>query len=270
MFKSVTVEKQDGVAMVTMVGPGKGNAMGPDFWEEMPKVFAGLDADEATRAVLVRGQGNAFSYGLDLPGMMGTLGPLLSAPGAAERTQLLDLILRMQEAFNAVARCRKPVVAAIHGWCIGGAVDLISACDVRLCSADAKFSVREVKLAIVADMGSLQRLPRIIGQGATRELAFTGKDFDAARAQRVGLVNDVFETPDALFVAARTMAREIASNPPLTVQGIKRVLGQETERVDADNLRQTAVWNAAFLPSMDLAEAMAAFMERRAPTFQGK
>src|SRR5205085_12171431 len=149
--------------------------------------FLRLSHDKDVRAIIVRGDGDHFSYGLDLAAMMGNLGEHFSGEAnlAAERTALLDLILDMQDAFDCVAACRKPVIAAVNGWCIGGGLDLIAACDIRLCSADARFSLREVKVAIVADLGSLQRLPRIIGEGITRELALTGKDISAERALRI-------------------------------------------------------------------------------------
>ncbi len=271
-YRSLRVERAgEGVAEVALRGPGKGNAMGPDFWREMPKVFAALDRDESVRAVLLRGEGAHFSYGLDLPAMMAEPGLRVVGENlAAERTQLLDMILRMQTACTAVAECRKPVIAAVSGWCIGAGLDLISACDVRLCSAEARFSVREVRLAIVADMGSLQRLPAIIGQGYTRELAFTGKDFDAARALRMGLVSEVYDTPEVLREAAHAMARDIAANPPLVVQGIKRVLNDCQGKSVDDGLRYVALWNAAFLQSRDLGEALSAFVERRPPHFEGR
>lgn len=225
-YKSLRLEKNEGVVEVVLIGPGKGNAMGPDFWREIPEAFATLDRDEDCRAIIVRGEGDNFSYGLDLPAMMGDLGAHFGAGEnlAAQRTQLLDLVGDMQKAFDNVAACRKPVIAAVSGWCIGGGLDLIAACDIRLCSADARFSLREVKVAIVADLGSLQRLPRIIGEGATRELAFTGKDIGASRALQIGLVSEVGETGDATLDTARAVAREIAGNPPLVVQGIKRVM----------------------------------------------
>jgi len=264
------VEIADGVADVCLIGPGKGNAMGPAFFRELPVLFRALDRDDAVRAVIVRGDRGIFSYGLDLMGMAGVLGPHL-APGtsARQRQELLDVIGEMQSGFDAVERCRKPVVAAIAGPCIGGGMDLVSACDVRICSRDAKLSVREVKVAIVADMGSLQRLPRIIGHGHTRELAFTGRDIDAERALRIGLVNDVYPDEAALLEAARKLAREIAENPSLIVQGVKQVLafGEGTRTLEAE--RFVAVWNAAFLASDDLREAMQAFAERRPPRFTG-
>lgn len=270
-YKSVKLEKSEAVAEVTLIGPGKGNAMGPDFWREMPELFASLDRDDETRVVIIRGAGDHFSYGLDLQSMMSDLGQHFGGTNlAAERTRLLDLIGDLQQAFDRVASCRKPVIAAINGWCIGGGVDLIAACDIRLCSCASRFSLREVKIAIVADLGSLQRLPRIIGEGNTRELAFTGKDITASRALAINLVNEVFDTPEATIEAARQMAREIADNPPLVVQGIKRVMNYTSEKAVADGLGYVAAWNAAFLQSNDLMEAMTAFMERRAPQFKGR
>jgi enoyl-CoA hydratase len=270
-YKAIRIERSAGVAEVALIGPGKGNAMGPDFWREMPELFAALDGDEEIRVVLVRGEGGQFSYGLDLAAMMGQLGQHLAGENlAADRTRLLDLIAQMQEACDRVARCRKPVIAAVAGWCIGGGLDLASACDIRLCSVDARFSLREVKVAMVADIGSLQRLPKIIGDGNTRELAFTGKDINAARALKIGLVSDVYDSEDGLLEAARKLAREIADNPPLVVQGIKQVMNYCSDKSTADGLRYVAVWNAAFLQSKDLGEAIAAFRERRPPKFSGR
>ena len=270
-YKAIRIGRSEGVAEVVLIGPGKGNAMGPDFWREMPEAFAALDGDDEIRAVIVRGEGGQFSYGLDLAAMMSQLGQHLSGENlAADRALLLDLIARMQDACNLVAGCRKPVIAAVAGWCIGGGLDLVSACDLRLCSVDARFSLREVKVAMVADIGSLQRLPRIIGDGNTRELAFTGKDIDAQRALKIGLVSEVYDSEDALLEAARRVAREIADNPPLVVQGIKQVMNYCADKSTADGLRYVAVWNAAFLQSNDLTEAITAFRERRPPKFSGR
>lgn len=268
-YKSLRLEKSNNVAEVVLTGPGKGNAMGPDFWREMPILFSDLDRDEETRAVVIRGEGGNFSYGLDLMAMVGDISPS-GRNLAAERTRFLDKVGELQEACNRVADCRKPVIAAVNGWCIGGGLDLISACDIRLASADAKFSLREAKIAIVADLGSLQRLPAIIGQGHTRELAFTGKDIDAARALRIGLVSDVYETPEGLLEAARQMAAEIAANPPLVVQGVKQVMNYCADKSIADGLQYVGVWNSAFMHSLDLVEAITAFRERRKPEFKGQ
>ncbi|RBM22599.1 crotonase/enoyl-CoA hydratase family protein [Prauserella sp. PE36] len=268
---SLKVERAGHVAEVTLLGPSKGNAMGPDFWRELPLVFRALDDDPEVRAIVLTGSGAHFSYGLDLPAMLPGWSEYLAGDAqAGPRTKFLAEIRRLQESVGAVAATRKPVIAAVSGWCIGGGVDVIAAADIRLASADAKFSVREVKVAIVADLGSLQRLAGIIGEGHLRELAFTGRDIDAARAERIGLVNDVYPDQDAVLAAARELANEIAANPPLVVQGVKDVLSVGAgQRVEA-GLRYVSAWNAAFLPSKDLGEAVQAFMERRAPQFRGE
>jgi len=157
-----------------------------------------------------------------------------------------------------------------HGACIGAGMDLITACDIRVASADAKFSVRETKIAMVADVGTLQRLPRVIGDGPARELIFTGRDIDAARALAIGLLNDVLPDPDAVHAHARQLAHEIAANSPLAVQGAKQVLGFACRREVDAALDYVALWNSAFLHSEDLTEAMTAFMQRRPPNFRGQ
>jgi enoyl-CoA hydratase len=270
-YESVTVETKDHVAQVTLIGPGKGNAMGPAFWSELPELFAALDADPDVRAIVITGSGRNFSYGLDLPAMGGTLAPVLADGAlAGPRTDFHAEVLRMQNTISAVADCRTPTIAAVHGWCIGGGVDLISAVDIRYASADAKFSVREVKLAMVADVGSLARLPLILTDGHLRELALTGKNIDAARAEKIGLVNDVYDNAEASLAAAHETAAEIAANPPLTVNGIKDVLDQQRIARVSESLRYVAVWNAAMLPSKDLTEGITATFEKRAPNFTGE
>lgn len=218
----------------------------------------------------MRSAAKAFSYGLDLPAAFQQYGELFAGGGAAQRSELLALIRRLQAQLTAVAESPVPVIAAIHGACIGGGLDLAAACDIRLASADAKISLREVKVAIVADLGSLQRLPPIIGQGHTRELAFTGKTIDAARAERIGLVNQVFATPEDLLAGAEALAREIAANPPLTVRGVKDVLTAGEGKTVAEGLEYVAAYNAAFLASEDLGEALAAFLEKREPSYKGR
>lgn len=274
-YESLAVEVKDNVAQVTLLGPGKGNAMGPAFWAEMPVLFAELDADPEVRAIVLNGSGNNFCYGLDLLAMGGMLpsvdGGKESEGGASARprAKFHTEVKRLQDSITAVADCRTPTIAAIHGWCIGGGVDLISAVDIRYASADAKFSVREVKLAIVADVGSLARLPYILSDGHLRELALTGKDIDAARAEKIGLVNEVLPDADAALAAAHATAAEIAANSPLTVRGIKYVLDEQRIDEVAASLRYVAAWNAAFLPSKDLKEAVSAMFEKRSPNFTG-
>lgn len=264
---------QPGVAVVRLVGPGRGNMMGLAFWAELPQVFAALDADDTVRAVVLAGAGANFSTGLDvqevLGGWLGRLGSGTQAQ-AAQRTELLGVIKDLQDGVTAVASCKKPVIAAVSGWCIGGGVDLISAADVRLASAEATFSIREARLAIVADVGSLQRLRGIVGEGYLRELAFTAKDFSAQQAEKIGLVNDVYPDPETLMAAALEMAAVIAANSPLAVAGTKMVLNEDREETIARGLRHVALWNSSFLHSEDLLEAVAAMGERRPGVFTGK
>ena len=179
-------------------------------------------------------------------------------------------VLRLQDSITSVARCPKPVVAAVHGYCIGGGVDLIAACDIRLASADALFSVREAKMAIVADLGSLQRLPAIVNAGHLAELAFTAKDISADRAKEIGLVNDVCGDAEGVLKAARTLAAEIAANSPIAVQGTKAVLAANEGRTVAEGLDYVATWNAGMLASDDLTEAVTSFLEKRPPKFTGR
>jgi enoyl-CoA hydratase len=270
-YESLNVDIEGHVAQVTLVGPGKGNAMGPAFWSELPVVFAELDADPDVRAIVLTGSGKNFSYGLDLPAMGDTLSPMLADGALARpRADFHARLKRMQDSITAVADCRTPTIASVQGWCIGGGVDLISAVDIRYASADAKFSVREVRLAIVADVGSLARLPLILSDGHLRELALTGKDIDAARAEKIGLVNDVYDDAEASLAAAHRTAAEIAANPPLVVQGIKDVLDEQRTAAVSASLRYVAAWNSAFLPSKDLTEGIRAMFEKRAPEFSGE
>ena len=265
------VSVSDHIAHVVLKGPGKGNALGPDFWREAPGVFDDLDADAEVRAVVLSGAGGNFTFGLDLVAMTSELRYALAAPAmAAERTRFLDQLTTMQRAIISLMSCRKPVVASISGWCVGAGIDVICAADVRVCSSEATFSVRAVRMGIVEDMGVLQRLPAIIGEGAARELCLTGEDFDAARAAALGLINHVDDTPEVALQHAIAIATRIAANPPLTVQGVKRVMNERAHAGVRESLHYTALWNATFMQSRDFAEAISAFTEKREPKFEGR
>jgi enoyl-CoA hydratase len=264
----------EGVATLWLDRAEARNAMGVDLWRDLPRAMAVLSGEDSVRAVVVAAQGPHFSVGLDLKAMGAMLtgggGGGGSASMAARARGGRTEVLRLQDAITAVARCPKPVVAAVHGYCIGGGVDLIAACDIRLASADALFSVREAKMAIVADLGSLQRLPSIIGAGHVAELAYTGKDISAERAKEIGLVNDVAADAAGVHKAAHALALEIAANSPIAVQGTKAVLAANEGRTVAEGLDYVATWNAGMLASDDLTEAVTAFMEKRAPKFTGR
>jgi enoyl-CoA hydratase len=267
----LTIERTtDAVAIVWLDRAEASNAMGPELWRDLPRAMASVAEDDDVRVVVVAARGRHFSVGLDLKAMGGMLGGGRTGVSAAARARdTRHEVLRLQAAISAVAQCPKPVIAAVQGYCIGGGVDLIAACDIRLASADAVFSVREAKMAIVADLGSLQRLPAIIGAGHLAELAFTGKDIGAARAKEIGLVNEVAADPVAALEAATALAREISANSPLAVQGTKAVLAANDGRTVGQGLEYVATWNAGVLASDDVAEAISAFMERRAPKFTG-
>ncbi len=226
------------------------------------------------RVIVLAGRGKAFCAGIDLMDHAGGLaGGSLSGGGGsavARRRQLYDDIRAYQQTCSCLALTNKPVIAAVHGACIGAGMDLITACDIRLATADATFSVRETRIAMVADVGSLQRLPRIIGDGHAREWIFTGADYDARRAREVQLLNDVLPDQAALMARANELAAAIAANSPLAVQGSKQVLGFAARRAVDAELDYVALWNAAFLHSDDLGEAMQAFMARRPPQFRGQ
>jgi enoyl-CoA hydratase len=281
----LTIERTGAVATVWLDRPEARNAMGQDLWRDLPRAMQAVSEDAEVRVVVVAAKGPHFSVGLDLKAMGGMLtkgsaaedsaaeeaGTGGTTPSAAARASRARRdVLRLQAAITAVAQCPKPVIAAVHGYCIGGGVDLIAACDIRLASDDAVFSVREAKVAIVADLGSLQRLPAIIGSGHLAELAFTGKDITAQRALAIGLVNDVAGGVEGVHKAAYELAQEIATNSPLAVQGTKAVLAANEGRTVAQGLDYVATWNAGMLVSDDLVEAMTAFMERRTPKFTGR
>jgi enoyl-CoA hydratase len=275
----LTLEQDEFVATVWLDRPEARNAMGKDLWRDLPRAMAVVSEESSVRAVVVAAKGPHFSVGLDLKAMGSVLagggeesggGGGSAASMAARARAARTEVLRLQDSITSVAACPKPVIAAVHGYCIGGGVDLIAACDIRLASADALFSVREAKMAIVADLGSLQRLPAVINAGHLAELAYTAKDISAERAKEIGLVNDVCGDADGVLKAARTLAAEIAANSPIAVQGTKAVLAANEGRTVAEGLDYVATWNAGMLASDDLTEAVAAFLEKRPPRFTGR
>lgn len=268
----ISIEINDHVATLWLDRPESRNALGSAFWRDLPLAAAAVAAEEDVRALVVAARGPHFSVGLDLKEFGGG-GLLQSSEGsspARSSERRYRSVRQMQQSVTSIAQLPVPVIAAVHGYCIGGGVDLICACDIRLGAGDAVFSVRETKVAIVADLGTLQRLPRLIGAGHVNELAFTGKDIDARRAAAIGLINSIHgEGADDVLEAARDLAREIAANSPLAVRGTKAVLAANDGRTIDEGLDYVARWNTMYLQSNDLAEAMTAFLERRAPMYRG-
>ncbi|MBU2515818.1 crotonase/enoyl-CoA hydratase family protein [bacterium] len=260
------VEKKDHIAWLILNNPERRNAMGLAFFNDIVDHFKDFDNDPEIRVVVIKGEGSCFSSGIDLAG----LASLVTGGGADSRENLRKTILKGQEAASCIEKCTKPVIAAVHSHCIGGGVDLLSACDIRIASKDAVFSVREVRLAVIADVGTLQRLPHIIGHGWFRELALTGRDFSAEEALKMGFITRICEDKEALFQEAEKLALEIAGLAPLAVQGAKDVLIYSRDNGIYPGLQYVAQKNAAAMISEDALEAIAAFMEKRKPVFKGK
>jgi len=272
-YTTIRIDRHQHVAEVVLNTPARLNAMSMKFFYEIKQAFQTLDLDPEVRAIVVWAEGKLFTAGLDLKeaatGVLGGGAGTGGSSAAARNYSLYRTIKDLQGCFTAIVDCRKPVIAAVHNKCIGGGLDLITACDVRLCAADASFSIYETKIAIVADVGTLQRITPIVGKGMAREMAFTGRFIPAERARSCGLVNEVYPDKDALLSAARAMAAEIAANAPMAVQGVKAVLNYSEEHPTADGLEYVAQWNASFVQSNDVAEAVSAFLEKRPPTFRG-
>ena len=266
-YQHIQIETDGHIGWLWLNRPEKMNAFSADLWEDLPRAVEELGVRPEVRVIVAAGRGRAFTVGIDL-NMLGDLAPGGGSPAAAKHA-LFRRLKELQGSFTALERSPVPVIAAVHGWCIGAGMDLITACDIRLAAADAVFSVRETRMAMVADMGTLERLPKVVSAGHVAELVYTGKDIDAARAEQMGLVNQVYSDQESLMAGAGEWAEQVAANSPMAVQGAKAVLSAEEGRSVSEALDYVALWNAAFLESEDLYEAMAAFMERRPPRFAG-
>jgi enoyl-CoA hydratase/carnithine racemase len=261
----IAVGIEGGVAHVELARPDKFNAMDKEMFAAIGDAFRSLGRDPAVRAILLSGRGRHFTAGLDLEYASRQF-PATQDPGRAAEARLRH-IEWLQDAFSAAESARAPVIAAIHGGCIGAGVDLASACDLRVASQDAYFQVAEVDVAITADLGTLQRLGYLIPQGVLRELAYTGRRMGAEEAARHGLVNRVEADRDAAVAAGLELARTIAAKSPLAVAGAKKSLNHSRGRTVEDGLRDVALWNAATLVSADLTEAIAARLGKTEPNF---
>jgi enoyl-CoA hydratase/carnithine racemase len=258
----IAVEIADGVAHVELARPDKYNAMDKEMFAAIGDTFRALGHDPAVRVILLSGRGKHFTAGLDLDYAARQF-PANPDPARAAEARLRH-IEWLQAAFGALEAGRAPVIAAVHGGCIGAGVDLVSACDLRIAGADAFFQVAEVDVAITADLGTLQRLGYLIPQGVLRELAFTGRRMGAEEAARYGFVNRLEADPVA---AGKALARTIAAKSPLAVAGAKKSLNHSRGRTVEEGLRDVALWNAATLVSTDLAEAIKARLGKTEPSF---
>jgi enoyl-CoA hydratase len=257
------------VAQVLMSSTRRGNPVGDRFLAEIGPAFEAISQDTDIRAVVLCTLDKDFSFGLDLMGVAPMLAPWLQG-GEAGRAEILRKGGEWQQALSAVAACSKPVVAAINGWCIGAGLELIAACDVRLCSDDAKFSLREVKVGIVADLGGLQRLPQLISAGHLRQMAFTGDDFTAAQALQMGLVNASYASAELCRSEALALAKRMAQNPPRVLAGIKAVLNAQSEATVPSSLQHALSLNAKLFQTQDFLEAVSSAMQKRPGVFTGQ
>ncbi len=267
LLTTLRFELSAGVLELCLSRPDRSNALDEALWRELREAFEWADAEPTVRVVVLAGDGRHFCAGIDLDMLAGISQRIADVDEARRREKLRRLILDLQDCLSSIERCRKPVLAAIHGACLGGGVDLVTCCDMRYVSLDAYFAVREIDLGIVADVGTLQRLPRLIPHGLARELAYTGRTLPADEAVRCGLANAVHPDRDALLTAVRAVARQISSKSPLAVRGTKEMLNYSRDHSVADGLNQVAAWNAAMLLSADLDEALAALRDRRTPLF---
>lgn len=254
------------VAHLVMNRSDKANGMNDAFWAELPAIVRDLDADPAIRALVISGKGKHFSGGMDLSAFQG-IAELTKGEPARAAFALRKLILKLQDSFSALEQARFPVIAAMHGACLGGAIDMISACDLRLAAADTAFGIEEIHIGMAADVGTLQRLPKLIAPGIVKELAFTGRRFTAQEALGWGFVNSVHADREATLAAALGLAREIAAKSPVAIAGIKRAIDYSRDHSVADSLDQIASWNAGMLRPEELMTALQARMAKKEAVF---
>ena len=260
-------EVADGVATVTMKRPERLNTMIPEFWDELPALVRDLDARGDVRVVVIASTGKHFSAGMDLAVFGGGTGGSTKERGRTAANTRLN-VLHLQETFSALEKARMPVLVAIQGGCIGGAVDLVTAADMRYATEDAFFCIQEINIGMTADVGTLQRLPKLIPEGVCRELAYTGRRMPAAEAKAVGLVNEVFPDHETMLEAVQLVAAEIASKSPLAIWGTKQMINYTRDHSTADSLDHIATWQAGMFVAVDMKEAFESQAEGRDSDFE--
>ena len=256
------------IARVRLNRPDKANAMSRDMWSDIRTAFDWIDVTPEARVAVLSGNGNHFSAGIDLAMLAGVADEVDDDCEGRKRESLRRVILDLQDTLTSLERCRKPVLVAMHGACVGGGIDLACCGDMRYASAEAYFSIKEVDMGMTADVGTLQRLPKLIGDGMVRELAYTGRKFMADEAARIGFVNRVFDSPAALEQSVMAIASDIAAKSPLSIRGTKEMIVYARDHSVADSLNYVATWNAAMLMSSDLQEAMMAGAQKQVPKFR--
>ena len=267
-YRCFDVDVADDVAHVCLSRPDELNSMVPEFWRELPEIVTAVSRDASARVVVISSTGRHFSAGMDLSVFDGDQ---LRGPGDAEpgrrQAATRQHAQALQRSFSVLEKARVPVLVACQGGVVGAAVDLVTACDVRYASADAFFCVQEINIGMTADVGTLQRLGKVVPEGVARELAFTGRRMPAHRAFDVGLVQEVYEDAESLVEGVLETAREIAEKSPLAIWGTKVAMNYARDHSVDDGLEQIATWQAGMFQPADLQEAFAARAEKRAPVF---
>lgn len=261
-YRCFEVDVENKVAQVRLCRPDELNSMVPEFWRELPEIVQGLSDSGEVRAVVISSTGKHFSAGMDLSVFTGGALTDQGEPGRANANRML-LVRQLQDSFTVLEHARMPVLAAIQGGCIGGAVALVTACDMRYATQDAFFVVQETNIGMTGDVGTLQRLPKMIPEGVARELVYTGRRMPAARAHEVGLVNEVFPDHEAMLAGVAEIAAEIAEHSPLAIWGCKDTLVFARDHGVPHSLRHIATWQSGAFQPADLVESFTAKAERR-------
>jgi enoyl-CoA hydratase len=262
-------EREGRIGFITLNRPEKLNALNLVLWNAIGEAVQHAASDREARAIILRGEGKAFCAGLDLSPDNEILAMISGKCDATQKTTFFRAVKRLQQIHDNLERLPQPTIAAIHGHCIGAGLELALCCDIRLCSSETRFALPEAKLGIIADVGGLQRLPKIVGHGRAREMAFRSHTFDGQKAKDISLVNEIYPDKDSLNQSALEMAEEIAANPPLAVQGAKEVFLYNDNVSMDEALDYTAARSSMIMPSEDLFEAIAAYMQKRPPSFKG-
>ncbi|WNJ20002.1 crotonase/enoyl-CoA hydratase family protein [Pontibacter sp. G13] len=262
-----SVDIQDHVAHVAFNRPEKANSLHMPMWEEMRAIFEHLHQEPEARVIVLSGEGKHFCAGIDLELLMSLQSFNQTDCEGRKREQLRGFIFKLQDCITAIEKCRKPVMAAIHGACVGGAVDIVSACDMRYATEDAYFSIKEIDLGLVADIGTLQRLPTILQPGMVAEMAYTGRKVFGPEAAQIGLTNRCFADKAQMMEAVLEIAGTIAAKSPLCIRGTKEVLLYKRDHSVEDSLNYMVAWNASMLMSKDLMESFQAHMMKRKPVY---
>lgn len=269
-YESFNLEIEDNIANIILSRPEQLNSMSRKFWVELPEILEEVNRNSEIRALIISSTGKHFCAGMDLSAFDNGVAniPKEKRPDNARIGEALYRSAKeLQEYISKLEKIRVPVIAAIHGGCIGGAVDLVTACDIRLATTDAFFCIQEINIGMAADVGTLQRLPRIIPDSKMRELAYTGRRMLADEAKESGLVSDVYDSQEEMVNAAKEMANEIAKKSPIAIYGLKALMNYSRDHTISDSLDFNALWSGAMLSQRDMEEAIKAFVEKREATF---